>query len=163
MLSTKQVDLKSIVDPSKPFQVEVIPQIAGLPVEPDHASVRVSVKITQLTETTQITVPVQVLLPTSWLEDNTWQEYKLSRKDRAEWRVTLTVSGPKADLDRLKLNPEAVRAYISLREEDRKPLVSWLTRQVEVQLPSDLNVRLISPPPSVTFKLEKTAPVGTIP
>ena len=157
VLLTKQMDLKSIADPSKPFQVEVIPQISGLPVEPDQPTVRVRAKIHQLTETQEITVPVQVLQPPSWLEDDTWKEYTLSRKDRAEWRVTLTVTGPRADLDRLK--PDSVRAYITLTDEDRKP-VSWLTRQVEVQLPRDLNLQLSGVGPTVTFKLEKNAPVG---
>jgi hypothetical protein len=153
------VDLTSIADPSKPFQVEVIPQISGLPVEPDQPTVRVRAKIHQLTETREITVPVQVLQPPSWLEDDTWREYTLSRKDRAEWRVTLTVTGPRADLDRLKLKPDSVRAYITLTDEDRKP-VSWLTRQVEVQLPQGMNLQLSVAPPTVTFKLEKNAPVG---
>ncbi len=159
VLLTKQVDLKSIADPSKAFQVEVIPQIASLPVEPNQPTVNVRVKIHQLTETQDISVAVQVLQPPSWLEDDTWKEYTLSRKDRAEWRVTLTVTGPRADLDRLKLKPEAVRAYITLTDEDRKP-VSWLTRQVEVQLPQDMNLQLSGAPPTVTFKLEKNAPAG---
>ena len=158
-LLTKQVDLKSVADASKPFQVEVIPQISGLPVEPDQPTVRVRAKIHQLTETREITVPVQVLQPPSWLEDDTWKEYTLSRKDRAEWRVTLTVTGPRVDLDQLKLKPDSVRAYITLTDEDRKP-VSWLTRQVEVQLPRDLNLQLSGVGPTVTFKLEKNAPAG---
>lgn len=160
VLKTKQVDLKSVVDPSKPFQVEVIPQIAGLAVEPDQPTVRVSVKIVTLTEQQEIVVPVQVLQPPSWLEDGTWKEYSLSRQTRTEWRVTLTVSGPRADLDRLK--PESVRAYITLTDEDKKP-VSWLTRQVDVQLPGDLNLRLLGTPPTVTFKLEKNVPAGMVP
>lgn len=157
VLLTKQVDLKSIADASKPFQVEVIPQISGLPVEPNQPTVSVTAKIHQLTETQEITVPVQVLQPPSWLEDDTWNQYTLSRKDRAEWRVTLTVTGPRADLDQLKA--DSVRAYITLTDDDRKP-VSWLTRQVEVQLPRDLNLQLSGAPPKVMFKLEKSAPVG---
>ncbi len=160
VLLTKQVDLKSIADPSKPFQVEVIPQISGMPVEPNQPSVSVSVKIHQLTETQEITVAVQVLQPPSWLEDDTWKQYTLSRKDRTEWRVTLTVTGPRANLDRLKA--DSVRAYIILTDEDRKP-VSWLTRQVEVQLPQDMNLQLSGVPPTVTFKLEKNAPTGMVP
>jgi len=159
VLLTKQVDLKSLADASKPFQVEVIPQIYGLPVEPDRPTVSVRVRIHQLTETQEIAVPVQVLQPPSWLDDDTWKQYTLSRKDRAEWRVTLTVTGPRADLDRLKLKPESVRAYITLTDEDRKP-VSWLTRQVEVQLPPDMNLQLSGAPPRVTFKLVKNAPAG---
>jgi hypothetical protein len=159
VLLTRQVDLKSIPDPSKPFPVEVIPQIAGLPVDPDQLTVSVRVKVHQLTETQEIAVPVQALQPPSWLEDDTWTQYTLSRKDRAEWRVTLTVTGPRADLDRLKLKPDSVRAYIALTDEDRKP-VSWLTRQVEVELPRDLNVQLSGAPPTVTFKLEKSATPG---
>jgi len=160
VLKTKQVDLKSVVDPSKPFEVEVIPQIAGLAVKPDQPTVRVTVKIVTLTETQEITVPVQVLQPPAWLEDGTWKEYSLSRKDIPEWRVTLQVSGPRADLDKLKA--ENVRAYIILTDEDKKP-VSWLTRPVDVQLPGDLSLRLFAAPPTVTFKLEKNTPVGTLP
>jgi len=153
------VDLKTIPDPSQPFQVELVPRIANLAVEPNQPTVQVRVEITQLTETQKITVPVQVLQPPTWLEDGTWKEYTLSRKDRAEWRVTLTVSGPRADLDRLK--PENVRASITLTDEDRKP-VSWLTREVEVQLPDELNLQRIGPPPTVTFKLERNLPIGML-
>jgi len=160
VLKTKQVDLKSVVDPSKPFEVDVIPQIAGLGVEPDQSTVRVTVKIVTLTETQDITVPVQVLQPPAWLEDDTWEEYSLSRKSIPEWRVTLQLSGPRADLDKLKA--ENVRAYIILTDEDKKP-VSWLTRPVDVQLPADLSLRLFAAPPTVTFKLEKKVLVGTLP
>lgn len=159
VLSTKRVNLATIPNPSEPFQVELIPRIAGVPVEPNQPSVRVSVKITLLTETQEIAVPVRVLQPPAWLEDSTWKEYTLSRKDRAEWRVTLTVSGPRAHLDRLK--PENVHAYITLTDEDRKP-VSWLTRQVEVQLPDELKLKLFGTPPTVTFKLERILPVGML-
>jgi len=162
VLKTKQVDLKSVVDPSRPFQVDVIPRIAGLGVEPDQPTVRVSVKIVTRTETQEITVPVGVLQPPGWLEDGTWNEYALIRKDRIEWRVTLTVSGPPADLVKLKLKPESLRACITLTDEDKKP-VSWLTRQVGVQLPGELNLRLVGPLPTVTFKLEKNVPVGMAP
>ncbi len=161
VLKTKQVDLKSIGDPSKPFEVEVIPQIAGVTVEPDSLSVMVSVKIVMLTETKEITVPVQVLQPPAWLEDDTWRQYSLSRKDPPEWLPALQISGPRVDLD--KLNAEDVRAYIILTDDDKKPVESWLTRSVTVQLPTELNLRMFGTTPTVQFKLEKKASAGMTP
>jgi hypothetical protein len=155
-LRTVQVDLKQVAS-DKPFVVELVRKIGGVPVEPDQPTVTVTVKIATLTETEKVTVPVQVVSPPEWLEDKTWREYALSRRDRLEWRVTIQVSGTRKDLDQLKA--EDVRAYVVLTEDDKKP-VSWLTRPVEVRLPRALNLRLLGPPPTVSFKLEKVPSGG---
>ncbi len=155
-LRTVQVDLKQVAS-DKPFVVELVREIGGVPVEPDQPTVTVTVKIATLTETEKVTVPVQVVSPPEWLEDGTWREYALSRRDRLEWRVTIQVSGTRKDLDQLK--GEDVRAYVVLTEDDKKP-VSWLTRPVEVRLPRALNLSLLGPPPTVSFKLEKVPSGG---
>jgi hypothetical protein len=154
VLRTVRVDLK-LVDTSKPFAVDLIRRIGELPVEPDQPAVTVSVKIAQLTETQELVVPVQVVCPPSWSEDGTWREYTLSRRDRLEWRAKIQVSGTRKDLDQLKGGD--VQAYVVLTDDDKKP-VSWLTRQVEVRMPDNLNLSLLGPKPTVTFKLEKAAP-----
>ncbi|HUT01090.1 MAG TPA: hypothetical protein VM031_01445 [Phycisphaerae bacterium] len=157
VLRTVSVALKS-GQSDKPFDVEVIRRIAGVPVEPERLTVTVTVKIAQLTETEELTVPVQVVSPTNWLEDGTWQQYVLKRQNAAEWRAKIQVTGTRKHLDQLKGG--AVQAYIVLTDDDKKP-VSWLTRQVVVHLPRELNLSRLGTGPSVTFKLEKIPAAGT--
>ncbi|HUS91508.1 MAG TPA: hypothetical protein VM695_06635 [Phycisphaerae bacterium] len=156
VLRTVSVDLRNVQDDT-PFEVTLVRQIAGVPVEPDRPSVTVRVKIAQLTETEELTVPVQVISPTAWMEDGTWGRYALKRQNPLEWRAKVQVSGTRKDLDQLKVGD--VQAYVMLTDDDKKP-VSWLTRQVEVRLPRGLDLKLLGPRPTVTFKLEKLPAAG---
>jgi hypothetical protein len=152
VLRTVSVDLKAVPS-DKPFTVELVRRIADLPVEPDQPTVTVRVKIAQLTETEEIPVPVQVVMPPAWLEDGTWKDYALKRQDPQQWRPKIKVSGTRKDLD--KLRAENVRAYVVLTDDDKKPIDSWLSRQVEVRLPRELNLTLGEERPQVAFRLEK--------
>lgn len=161
VLRTVRVDLKS-VEPGKPFvreNVQIIRRIGDVPVEPDLLAVRVSGKVTQLTEPQDLAVPVRVVTPSTWLEDQTWKTHTLVRRDRAEWRAQIQVSGTRKDLDQLRA--EDVLAYIVLTDDDKKPVASWLTREVEVRLPRRLDLKLLGAPPTVSFKLEKAPSAGT--
>jgi len=155
-LRTVSVDLQNVQD-DVPFGAQVVPQIAGVPVEPERDRVSVRVKIAKLTEPKELAVPVQVVSPTVWAEDGTWRDYALKRQDPAEWRPRIQVSGTRKDLDQLQAGD--VSAYVVLTEDDKKP-VSWLTRQVEIRLPEALDLKLLGQRPTVTFKLEKLPPAG---
>ncbi len=156
-LRTVSVELKG-VQSDKPFSVQIIPRIAGVAVEPDQATVTVTAKIAQLTETEELTVAVQVVSPTAWLEDGTWREFVLKRQNAAEWRARIQVSGTRKDLDQLKGGD--VHAFVVLTDDDKKPIKSWDRRAVVVHLPRDLNLSLLGTRPSVSFRLEKTATAG---
>ena len=55
-----------------------------------------------------------------------------------------------------------MQAFVVLTEDDKKPVESWLIRQIEVRLPRRLSLSLVGTNPSVSFKLEK-APAATPP
>jgi len=151
-LRTVRVELNSMSS-DKPFPVQIVRRIGDVPVEPDEPTVMVKVKIAQLTETEEITVPVQLVTPTNWLEEGVWKEYVLTRQTATEWRAKIQVSGTRKDLDQLQ--PGDVQAFVVLTEDDKKPVESWLIRQVEVRLPARLSLSLVGTKPSVSFKLEK--------
>jgi hypothetical protein len=153
VLRTVRIEMKA-VEPGEPVEVQIIRLIADLPVEPDQPTVKVRAKVTRLTEPKELTVPVQVVVPTSWLEDGTWKQFTLTRRDRAEWRIKIQVSGTRKDLDQIK--SEDVLAYVTLTERNKQP-VSWDTQPVEIRLPRDLDLKLVSTRPEVNFKLEKTS------
>jgi len=153
-LRTVRKDLKEVKD-DEPFEIEVIPRLADVPVELDQPTVRVRVRVAQLTETDKVVVPVEVVSPTSWLEDGTWRQYVLKRQNPAEWRVTVQVAGPRKDIDQLKAGETKIVAYVVLTDGDKQP-VSWLTREVQFRLPTP-RLKLVGTAPTVTFKLEQAA------
>jgi len=156
-LKTVNKDLKN-EQLGKPLAVEfeIIPLVAGIPVEPAEKSRKLTIEISQRTDSRRIPITVHVLGPASWAENGTWQEYILLRKDPLEWRKQITISGAKKDLDRLRA--EAVQAYIVLTDDDKKPVASWLNRQVQIRFPADLKVEILGERPAVQFKLEKRPP-----
>ena len=157
VLSTVNVRLED-VEPDKFFSVQLVPKLAGVDIELDQRSVQVKVQIAQLTERKEIAIPVQVVSPAGWLEDGTWQQYVLKRKDPSEWLAKIQVSGTRKDLDQLQ--PADVRAVVVLTDDDKQP-VSWLTRQVDIRLPQELKLSLLSARPRVTFRLEKLPAAAT--
>ena len=42
-----------------------------------------------------------------------------------------------------------------LREDDRKPMETWISRDVTIRFPSNLQVQLDRAPPQVSFRLDK--------
>lgn len=153
-LRTIRKDLKEIKD-DEAFEAEVIPRVGELAVELDQPTVKVRVKIGQLTETEKATVPVEVLSPAGWLEDGTWKKFALKRQNAAEWLVAVQVAGPRKDLDQLKSGETKIGALLVLSDEDKQP-VSWLTREVQFRLPTP-RLKVVGPAATVTFKLEATA------
>ena len=158
-LKTANVDLKDQPSGKQvPVEATVLAFIGDLPVRPDQETVTFNVEISQRTATRSIPVTVLVTTPPAWQE--TWRQYDLLRKDPLEWRPKITVGGAKQDLDQLQ--PDHVHAFVVLTEDDKKPVDSWLEREVEFRLPKGLDIRLIGEKPTVNFKLEKR-PVSTGP
>lgn len=157
-VKTVRLDLKN-VSPDKPMtfkNVELVPAIGPIGVEFQPATVTVTVQVSQATETRTFTVAVRTLDPATWAEDGTWDEFKLDRKEPAEWVRPIQVTGSRKDLDQLK--GENLQAYIPLTDDDKKPVASWLTREVVVRFPEDLNLKLVGEKPSVQFKMIKRTP-----
>ncbi|KKL51894.1 hypothetical protein LCGC14_2290940, partial [marine sediment metagenome] len=116
------------------------PAIPGSWVAP--STVEANFTIAQRVAEKVFSVPVQVQTPKAWLIGDTWVQYKLLVRlpeDPLEWNPEIPVTGSRIDLE--KLRPEDIRAYIVLPEGAKKPVESWLTAEVQVQLPAGLKVR----------------------
>jgi hypothetical protein len=158
VVKTVPVNLQKI-DRSREIVAEIAPMIGEVPVTPDPAEVRVKVQVRELTQEQTIKTAVQVSSPPAWIEDGTWRRYTLVRKDPAEWaQVELVLSGPREELSRLR--PEQIEAYVMLNDGDKKPVGSWLTREVSVRLPEGSQLKLVGERPKLAFRLD---PVATPP
>ena len=155
VLLTEPVNLQK-VDTSKPLKLMVLPAIGSVGVQlPEKHEVEVKVQVKTLTEQIALDINVRVVEPVSWLSptDNTWKEFEFVRKDPLEWRKQVQVTGPRQDLEMLKAREQEVTAFVTLTDEDKKP-VSWNMRTVTVCFPPDLQVKLApSENPTVQFKM----------
>lgn len=156
VLYTQEKDLSGL-SPGKEERVTatIIPSIEGVDVTPNPSEVTFTVQIISPTETQELQVSVEVLCPTSWVADKggTWAEYVFVPNPASDWRPKLKVIGRKNDL-----LPENIRAYIRLTDLDKKPVESWLERDVIVDFKPGLNLKLQGQPPKALFRLEKRKP-----
>lgn len=153
-------DLKGFA-PNKTHMVtfELVATIGGINVNLDKNSISTQIEIRQHTEIREVPISVRVLIPATWIDNGTWKEYEFKRKDSLEWLTKIKVTGPREDIE--KLDPKSIDAYISLVEDDKKP-VSWSTRKVVVHFPPHLQIRLADDQaePTVQFRLEKRTTPG---
>ncbi len=152
VLRTVNRSLKNL-ETGKPITVEfeIVLDIAGIPVRPDQKTLSIPVTIRQRTDKKVLTVTVTAQVPPDWL--NGLQAFELVQEAPLEWRPEITVTGAVADLDRL--DAKSVDAYIILVEDDKKPVESWLSRQVQIRFPPELDVRVEGDRPTVQFRLEQ--------
>lgn len=136
--------------------VRIVGLIAGVKVTPEPREVTATFTVIRRTGTKEITVAVGVKMPHTWCEDDTWIRYKLVRKDADEWLAKITISGPQKHVEQL-IAPGKVTAYVVLTDGDKKPVDSWLSRPVVIELPHDLEVKLVGELPTVSFKLVERA------
>lgn len=149
-LETTPVNLKDLKPGiSKKVEATVLQTIEGISVIPVHEKVTFNVRIIRTSEIQTIPVSVQILTPAAWA-DTTWQDYILNRQAPADWRLKLEVEGPKQEL-----KSENVIAYIQLTDEDKKPITSWLEREVIISFPPETNLKLIGSKPKLTFRLDQ--------
>lgn len=156
-LKTKQLDLSN-APTGQLFtrQVGLRKPTARFEVILATKSVSVDLKIDQRTDRKVITIMVQTISPSSWSEKGgTWQEYNFVKKSPLEWRRQITVSGAKKDIERLR--SEDVEAYVTLTDQDKAPVESWLTRPVKVQFAIGMDLKILGEQPVVNFKLQKRA------
>lgn len=151
MMETVTVDLTNAAT-DKPLTVPIDPFIASVPIKPQQPTVDVDVKISQLTGEKTLTIPVRLLTPQAWAEDGTWDHFVLKRKDPSDWRKKVTFRGAKKDVERLQA--EDVDAYVVLNDNDKLPTTSWLTRDVELRLPKELQIQVVGDKPKVDFRLD---------
>jgi hypothetical protein len=158
-------DLKTIsTDKQVTIKAEIVPIIGDVAVEPVDAKglpvkfVNVTLQIAQHTSTQSFKVAVRVLTPVTW-SDDTWLQYSLVQKDPAEWLRDISVTGSSQDLDQLKTRTQSIQAYIVLTDDDKKPVASWLTRDITVRFPEDLQAKLSGAEKlAVMFKLVERKP-----
>ena len=156
-LVTRTVNLENTAanEPTT-IEAEIIPSIAGVAVEPEQATVKVTFRISQRTARKALIITVFMQSPPEWYIDGTWEKYKPVWKTPLEWRKEITVSGSKKDIDRLKAKD--IGAYVKLREEDKEG--SWWTGTVQVHLPEGLQVQIVGEKPKVQYKLELRQPAA---
>jgi len=157
VIRTVQKDLSNVPD-DRPFPVDLIREINGVPVEPTPASVQVTVRVSKRTVTKRLRVAVRAIVPYTWLEDGTLARYALQRKNPAEWVQEIAVSVPEDQAD--ELTAEKVDAYVTLTEDARSPAAvagaTFLEQTVQFRFPDGLDVRLVSEPPTLQYKLVET-------
>ncbi|HNX26840.1 MAG TPA: hypothetical protein PKK48_05470 [Phycisphaerae bacterium] len=151
-LRTKLFDLKDYQPGKHYIEADIIPIIAGVPVIPDKPQTGFDVSVINPIETKTVTVSVGLLTPAAWdtADDSTWKEYVLVQQTPAQWRPMIKISGAGKDLATTN-----IQAFIQLTEDDKKPIESWIERDVIVNFPPELNLQLASPAPKLKFRLEK--------
>lgn len=161
VIKTENLELKQ-AQPGATVQqdLKLVASVAGERVSLITETVNVTVKVAQHTDTKKLPVNVFVLAPPEWAEDDTWEKYILVRKDKLEWRPTITVTGTKANLEKLEEVKKEVQAYIVLNEGHKKPSGTPDTEEVQIHFPQDLQLNLVGEKPKVSFnmKLRGTAP-----
>lgn len=151
-LRTKLFDLKDYKPGKHPIEADIIPILAGIDVIPDRTKAAFEVSVINPIETKTLTVSVGLLTPAAWdtADDNTWKEYVLVQQTPAQWRPVLNIAGAGKDLATTN-----IQAFIQLTEDDKKPIESWIEREVIVNFPAGLNLQLVGPAPKLKFRLEK--------
>jgi hypothetical protein len=154
-LKTKRVDLSTLSpDETKTITAEILRDVNGAAIQPIPPQATFAVQIIRPVQPEEIPVTVQILTPAIWGEekDTTWRDYVLVKNPASDWRPTLTLVGAKKDL-----LAENVTAYIRLTDDDKKPVESWLERDILVTFPSGVKLELQGMAPKVQFRLEKRA------
>ena len=135
-------------------KVEIVRNIKGIDVDLDINQVTVQFKIKSFPQEKSLMVPIRVLCPAAWYDKGgIWSDYKLDRKDPAEWRVEITVRGSPTYLE--KLRSQKPYAYVVLTEDDTRETGVYPPRAVTIELPRDMDVTLVAPPPPVHLRLVK--------
>ena len=161
VVKTENLELKQ-VQPGTTVQrdLKLVATVAGEQVRLVTEMVNVTVKVAQRTDTKELAVSVAVLVPPEWAEDDTWEKYVLVRVNKLEWHPTVTVTGTKADLEKLEEVKKEVHAYIVLNEGHKKPSATPDTEEVQIRFPQDLRLELVGERPKVRFNLK---PRGAVP
>lgn len=162
VIETEELELSGVETGRETTQtVRLKPGIGGVAVEfLQTPQVAVTVRVRERTaERALPPIAVQLLAAPDLLERIITDGYVLSRDPNRlhEWRLELTISGPKKDVDRTK--PEMVSAYVRITESDLEPAETYPPRPVVVTLPPGL--RLVKPvDPNVHFKFVRSDELG---
>ncbi len=143
------------------LKVALSREIEGVNIQPLAKTVTVKFRISGLTTDKQLRVQVRVLSPPKWGEPGgIWSRFTLTRPKDAEteWWPTITVRGSQKDLERL--STPKIDAYVTMNDGDTEAVESWLTKDVLIQFPPDLDVELVGAAPKVRCKLEKRTATG---
>jgi hypothetical protein len=118
-------------------------------------SVTFRITIVNPTQMKPVKVPINIVTPSKWGEkgDTTWKDYMLVISPDSNLRPELQITGPEQHL-----KPENVRAFVVLTDVDKKPVESWLDREVIVTFAPGTNLRYQGAPIKIKLRLEKRAP-----
>jgi hypothetical protein len=149
-------DLKDI-EPGKEVTVtaRVIPELAGIGVivSPETVDVTLKVTVKDLPQRMTLKAIVRLQMPHTWASDDTWSEYRFEANDDFWWQKEITVSGPRAEIDKLRARQKDVDAYIELRDDDKDK--GFISKTVNVRIPEDINVEIIGSLPTVQVRMAK--------
>jgi len=151
-LTTVPVDLSAYQPGKHKVIADVNPVLDGMKFEVDPKSVEFEIEITSPTQTKSMKIAINIITPSKWGQkgDTTWNDYILTLSPDSSWRQELQIAGSQQFL-----KPENVLAFVRLTDEDKKPVESWLQREVIVTFPPEMKLRLVGTPPKVKFRLEK--------
>lgn len=165
----RQNDLAALSDDQRVIDINMTEALAGVPrnrsldfigqalptrlgtvnalrVEPATANLRLRVIAKRKSlELEKIPVRVEV-------GPQTWQNYELIVADAGEWLISLTIEGDEVRIDSLALRPQDVRAVLTISREQIQASEEFRVAEVTVTLPE--GVTLVSPAPTVRFRLE---------
>ena len=157
VVKTEAIDLGSYNPGKHVVSAEVNPVIGSMKIDVDPKTVEFEIEVINPVKTKKILVQIGVLTPSKWgtVGDTTWRDYSLIQSKDTNWRPTLEVSGSEKDL-----KPDNVWAYLVLSEADKKPVESWLEREVMISFSPDSGLKLMSPTPKVKFRLQRRGTVS---
>lgn len=166
VIKTENLDLQQ-AQPGGTVQqdLKLVASVAGERVSLITETVNVTVKVAQHTDTKKLTVSVFILAPPEWAEadNDTWEKYILVRKDKLEWRPTITVTGTKADLEKLEELKKEVQAYIVVNEGHKRHIETWDTGEVQIRFPQGLRLKLVGEKLEVSFNMKARGAVPAPP
>jgi len=146
--------------PGEKFVIEnarIIPRLAGEPVRLKDPTVSFEVEISSRPgpemATYEARVNVELLTPPAWAGDDTWQKFTFKpATDRTPWtNVPVKISGPAEDIEKLKARLSEVRAFLILTQHDMTDNETPWTREVVIDLPEGLRLKVVGEKPKVSF------------
>lgn len=150
IIETDEINLKGDPADTKITRtVDLSTGIAGVQVDPVGAPrVDVTFRIARRLSKATVPISVDVLVPRNWLEQRLLDGYVLLRKPNPEWPRELAIEGPKEEIDKIAKDPQSIRAYVVLTDDDLRP-VSWAEYTIKVDLPPGVRVD-----PATNLKVE---------
>lgn len=143
IIETDEINLKGDPADTKITRtVDLSTGIGGVPVDSGGIQhVDVTFRIARRSSKTTVPISVDVLVPRDWLEQKQKRldGYVLKSSPTSDWLRTLTIEGPKEEIDKITMAPQSVRAYVVLTEADLGSSTNF-EHTIKVDLPPGVSV-----------------------